>query len=383
MNFIDSMLTAELVIKSGAVPLIIGESGIGKTALVKALAYKNRYYYINIDGNMLKEGEIGGLPIVEDYTVNIEGKDVQRKKTVYAVHTKLQEVDDILIKDPSTKILLFIDEINRCEHSVQQELMNIILNREINGYRLHKNVEVIAAMNPSNKYDSFEESDYQVVDMDPAQEDRFVWIEMESDTKSWLSWGFERNSISGESNIHECILEFIASFPEYLHTPYSKETIKATPRSWERISNAYRVYLNMDKTVPSKIFYNVVKGNVGTSIAQDFYNYLENNKNPLIKPEQIFAEEEISEELKEKLKYESHSRLYLEAKNALSYLNSIDYKEREIKLFSRLLQFYPVDLKMGIMQEIKWNYEDGIYKDFLSEESFLEEYFSMYEQVHA
>jgi MoxR-like ATPases len=383
MNFLDSMLTADLVINSEAVPLLIGESGIGKTALVKALAGRKGYYYINIDGNMLKEGEIGGLPIVADYTVNVDGKDVMRKKTVYAVHTKLQEIDEILIKDTSIKILLFIDEINRCEHSVQQELMNIILNREINGYKLHENVKVMAAMNPSNKYDSFEESDYQVVDMDPAQEDRFVWIEMESDTKSWLSWGFERNVISDESNIHEHILEFIASFPEYLHTPHSKETIKATPRSWERISNAYRVYLNSEKTVPSRIFYNVVKGNVGTSIAQDFYNYLESNKNPLIKPEEIFSEEQLSKELKEKLKSESHSRLYLAAKNALTYLNSAKYTEKEIKLFSEFLQFYPVDLKMGIMQEIKWNYEDGLYQDFLSEESFLEGYFSMYEQVHA
>lgn len=28
-------------------------------------------------------------------------------------------------------VLLFIDELNRCEHAVQQELMNLILNREI------------------------------------------------------------------------------------------------------------------------------------------------------------------------------------------------------------------------------------------------------------
>lgn len=383
MNFIDAMFTADLVIKSGAVPLLIGESGIGKTALVKALADKEGYCYITIDGNMLKEGEIGGLPIVEDYTVSVEGKVIKRKKTVYAVHTKLQEIDDILEGDPLKKVLLFIDEINRCEHSVQQELMNIILNREVNGYRLHENVKVVAAMNPSNKYDSFEESDYQVVDMDPAQEDRFVWIEMDADIKSWLSWGFERNSISGESNIHQHILEFIASFPEYLHTPYSKETIKATPRSWERISNAYGIYLKSDKRVPARIFYNVVKGNVGSSIAQDFHNYLENNNNQLIKPEEIFFDDKLNEELKERLKYESHSRLYLAAKNALVYLNNEKYTEREIKLFSNFLQLYPTDLKMGIMQEIKWNYEDGLYKDFLTEESFVEGYFSMYEQVHA
>ena len=160
MNFTDAMLTADLVINSRAVPLLIGESGIGKTALVKALAHKQGYYCVTIDGNMLKEGEIGGLPIVEDYILN----GVKKKKTVYAVHTKLQEIEDILLEDHFKRVLLFIDEINRCEHSVQQELMNIILNREINGYRLHQNVDVIAAMNPSNKYDSFEDSDYQVVE---------------------------------------------------------------------------------------------------------------------------------------------------------------------------------------------------------------------------
>ena len=40
------------------------------------------------------------------------------------------------------KVLLFIDEINRCEHTVQQELMNLILNREINGYKLHNDVKI-------------------------------------------------------------------------------------------------------------------------------------------------------------------------------------------------------------------------------------------------
>lgn len=379
MNFTDTMLTADLVIKSGAVPLLIGESGIGKTALVKALANKEGYYYITIDGNMLKEGEIGGLPIVEEYILN----GVKKKKTVYAVHTKLQEIDEVLKENPFQGILLFIDEINRCEHSVQQELMNIILNREINGYKLHENVKVIAAMNPSNKYDSFEDSDYQVVDMDPAQEDRFVWIEMNVDVKSWLKWGFEKNSEAKESNIHEHILEFIASFPQYLHTPYSKETIKATPRSWERISNAYKVYLNSENRIPSRIFYNAVKGNVGPSIAQDFYNYLESNKNPLIKPEEIFSDDKLNIELKERLKSESHSRLYLIAKNSLAYLEDKEDRERDIRLFSELLQVYPADLKMGIMQEIKWNYEDSLYREFLSEQSFVEGYFAIYEQVHA
>lgn len=61
MNFNDALLTIDLTIKTGEVPLIIGESGIGKTSLVKNLGKDKGYYVVNIDANLLKEGEIGGL----------------------------------------------------------------------------------------------------------------------------------------------------------------------------------------------------------------------------------------------------------------------------------------------------------------------------------
>lgn len=360
-----------MVIKTGEVPLIIGESGIGKTSLIKELGNKNNYYLVNIDGNLLKEGEIGGLPTVEEYKIESTKEIV--KRTVYAVHTKLVEIDKALEEDENRRVLLFIDEINRCEHSVQQELMNIILNREINGYKLSKRVDIIAAMNPSNKYDSFQYTDYQVVDMDPAQENRFVWLELDADVNTWIKWAMRE-----EININNDILQFIASFPEYLHTPSSQESIKATPRSWERVSKAYNVYLKGD--YPSKIFYNVVKGNIGESITQDFINFIEENKKPLITPDEIFKNENIDESLAMRVKEESHSRLYLEAKNALSYINNNENKDKLVNLFSMFLQLFPSDLKMGIMQEIKFNYSD-IYNNFLEDEEFIEGFFQMFEDL--
>lgn len=375
MNFTDALMTTELVLESGAVPLLIGESGIGKTALIKKLCSKKEYYNIVIDGNMLKEGEIGGLPTVEEYRVYIDGKEERRKRTVYAVHTKLQEIDKALSEKPKRTILLFIDEINRCEHTVQQELMNIILNREINGYRLPENVFVAAAMNPSNKYEKYSGSDYQVVDMDPAQEDRFVWIELEAEVKTWLGWGLE------EGNIHRDVLDFISSFPEYLHTPYSNEMVKATPRSWERVSNSYKVFLQKKESVPSRILLNIIRGNVGGSIAQEFYNFIENIKNPLIFPEDIFNETSISEEMKARVKKESHSRLYMTAKNILHYIKDCEDKKDKVRLFSEFIQNYPQDLKLGIMREIKEDHEESIYKDFLDDDSFIEGFFQIYNEI--
>ena len=112
---------------------------------------------------------------------------LKRRQQYMLFIQSLREIDEEIAK--GKKVLLFIDEINRCEHTVQQELMNLILNREINGYKLHDDVNILAAMNPSSKYGS--DFDYQVVDMDAAQENRFVWLNMESDHNAWLKWAME------------------------------------------------------------------------------------------------------------------------------------------------------------------------------------------------
>lgn len=361
LNYLECLNTVDLIVASNDVPLIIGESGVGKTSLVKRIARENGYYLVTIDANLLKEGEIGGLPVVENRT------------TIYATHSKLIEIKKALDEDINRDVILFIDELNRCDHAVAQELMNLILNREINGYILDERVKVIAAMNPSNKNDGFNNSQYDVVDMDPAQEDRFVWVRLDSDIKEWIKWG-----MSNDGNIDEHIIEFLSTFPEYLHTPDSEETIKATPRSWERVSKAYKVFVKNKGKYSLDTLLNAVKGNVGISIANDFGNFLINLKTPLVKVEDIFSSDILNFDLKEKIEKENHSRLYILSKNSLRYLENMPI-ERNLRLFSELLNLYPRDLRLGIMKEIKRDYkESGLYEKLLGTEEFLEAFFNIF-----
>lgn len=59
MNFTDTLKSVDLVLATGEVPLIVGETGVGKTALAKEIAHQHNWSLIVIDGNLLKEGEIG------------------------------------------------------------------------------------------------------------------------------------------------------------------------------------------------------------------------------------------------------------------------------------------------------------------------------------
>ena len=364
MNFIDTLKSVELVLSTGEVPLVVGESGIGKTALAKRIAKENNWSLVVIDGNLLKEGEIGGLPTVENYAGG--------KTTIYAVHHKLREIDDQIAK--GNGVLLFIDEINRCEHTVQQELMNLILNREINGYKLDENVKILAAMNPSSKYGS--DFDYQVVDMDAAQENRFVWLNMEPDYNQWIKWAIE-------AGIEQKVIEFISTFPEYLNK-INEDDIRATPRSYERVSKSYKVYKEQQDSIPRAVFLNVIRGNVGKVIAEEFVSFVESDSTPLISFEDIFEAENLKEEVIEKIKNESHTRLYISAMNILKTLDDRMKKENESSFYmNRFMDFlreYPVDLMVGIMKDIKNSYE-SVYKKAIDNEEFVETYFEAYSMI--
>lgn len=375
MNFIDTLKSVELVLSTGEVPLVVGESGIGKTALAKKLAKDKGWTLVTIDGNLLKEGEIGGLPTVESYeSIDANGKKIEKKTTIYAIHNKLREIDEEINNGRS--VLLFIDEINRCEHTVQQELMNLILNREINGYKLPEKVKILAAMNPSSKYGS--DFDYQVVDMDAAQENRFVWLNMDPDHNGWIKWAIG-------AGIETKVIEFISTFPEYLHK-INDEDVRATPRSYERVSKTYKMYKEQQDTIPRSVFVNVIKGNVGKVIAEEFVSFVESNCSPLISFDDVFSKENLDENVIERIENESHTRLYITAMNILKTLeNKIIEDENDTFLVNRFVEFlgkYPIDLMVGIMKDMKISY-NGVYQKAIENENFVDVYFQAYNSIRS
>ncbi|WP_301860175.1 ATP-binding protein [uncultured Megasphaera sp.] len=370
MNFIDTLQSAELVLAAGEVPLLVGETGIGKTSLAREIARKNDWSLIGIDGNLLKEGEIGGLPTIETYERrDAAGQVKQEKTTIYAVHNKLRAIDAEIAKGRT--VLLFIDEINRCEHAVQQELMNLILNREINGHVLSKDVRILAAMNPTSSYD------YEAVDMDAAQKNRFVWLYMEPDYLQWLDW-------AEEAGIDPKVMEFISTFPEYLDR-HNDDDINATPRSYERISALYKIYKEQKQAIPQSVFFNVIRGNVGKLIAEEFVHFVTTDAKPLISYDDVFAGTQLNPALSERVTAESHTRLYLAAKNLLKRLDStIDADGNDAgAAITRLMGFislYPVDLRIGIMKDIKAHFP-RVYAHAIDSKVFVDAYFQAFRTV--
>ena len=89
--------------------------------------------------------------------------------------------------------------------------------------------------------------------------------------------------------------------------------------------------------------------------------------------------------MSEKVKKESHTRLYLSAKNILKCLETTAKTgEAEMSgLIDRLIVFlklYPVDLMIGVMKDMKSTCPE-VYKHAIENEAFIESYFESYSAI--
>ncbi|OYO84899.1 ATP-binding protein, partial [Clostridioides difficile] len=184
--------------------------------------------------------------------------------------------------------------------------------------------------------------------------------------------------------IERKVIEFISTFPEYLHK-INEDDVRATPRSYERVSKIYKVYKEKNNSIPRAVLLNVVKGNVGKVIAEEFISFIESNSKPLISYEDVFLGESIDESILERVKNESHTRLYLSAMNILKDLelnikNDKYESNHYINRFIEFLKMYPVDLMIGIMKDIRNSYIE-VYKKAIENEEFVKSYFESYSLI--
>lgn len=198
-------------------PLLSGRHGIGKSMLMKQIADDLGGVLLTVEGGSLKEGEITGLPyqymddkgkisfrflpyyVVEriqekekeiflekhkEENINVLNGDINR----YSNNNLSSEEKIKLLKDGKVQpVLVFFDEINRSDPQVYKELMNILLTRSINGYVFPWWVFFVAAMNPANS-----SSTYATNEMDPAQLDRFIKLDVKSNTIEFLNYAKEQ-----------------------------------------------------------------------------------------------------------------------------------------------------------------------------------------------
>lgn len=234
-NSIAPRLPAEIAV------LMQGPTGIGKSHLAYAIAAGLELDVVDRRLSQMSEGDMVGLPELVDGCTRFCPPDW------YADACRNPRV-------------LFLDELNRATPEVMQAAFQIVLDRELNGHKLHPETRVFAAVNVGGEY--------EVNEMDPALLRRFWSVELEPTHEDFLNWAADR--------LAPVIVDFIRQHPEHLRPTAAVEPGKVAPNpaSWERVDTALKHMGEVEK--PSDVWYPVALGMVGVEAAIALVEFAKN-----------------------------------------------------------------------------------------------------------
>ena len=179
--------------------------GVGKSSCVKQVAKQLGIEFFDIRLSQCDVGDIKGLPYRE-------GETMKFAKPEWWPRNK------------DSKGILFFDELNRASKDVLQAVFEICLDRTLDGDKLPDGWKIVSAVNSH--------SDYDVLELDPALQDRWFHIEFSPTAREWLDWASEK--------INPAIVQFLSQNQNLLDAPVGNlETGRVYPsrRSWEALSH--------------------------------------------------------------------------------------------------------------------------------------------------
>lgn len=164
--------------------------------------------------------------------------------------------------------VLFIDERNQGDPSLQKVVATIMQARELHGKKLLEGWQIMSAGNRAND----RAGAFKVLG---HLRNRETVIEIETDMESWFTWAMQ-------NEIHPSVIAFIKDRPNLLNNYDPKADVNCTPRSLVAVS-ALMGYPEKSKKTPGKKEYpsispsayrEVFKGTIGEGAATEFVSFL-------------------------------------------------------------------------------------------------------------
>ena len=225
--------------------MIRGRHGVGKSTVVYQYAEHAGLPVVERRASQMTEGDLVGLPSIEAEATRFNPPDWFKQACDSAV-------------------VLFLDEVDRATLEVRQGIFELTDSRKLNGYSLHPDTLVFAAINGGEHGDQ-----YQVGEMDPAELDRWTVFDVEPSVEDWLSWAKDAG-ISTET------WDYINNHRNHLEHSGDFEPNKVYPsrRSWERLDNCLSEAGLLQEHSPT--LFNLTAAFVGFEAAVSFNDFIAN-----------------------------------------------------------------------------------------------------------
>jgi len=251
VDFATFLSTVTHILDARLPVLLRGKHGVGKSQVVYQIAEQRALPVVERRASQMTEGDLLGLP---DTTELSDG----RKATTW-------NAPDWLVTACTQPVVLFLDEVDRATMEVRQGLFELTDSRKINGWDLHPETLIVAAVNGGEHG-----AQYQVGEMDPAELDRWTVFDVEPSVEDWLEWG--------KDNVSEMLWDFINQNRQHLEHSDDFEPNKVYPsrRSWKRFNDTVAPIGVLDEGGDADLLFNLATSFVGFEGAVALRDFTEN-----------------------------------------------------------------------------------------------------------
>jgi hypothetical protein len=252
----DAVKNIQRALRAKLVVMLQGQPGIGKSAIIQAIANKFNLLVVDIRLAQCDPTDLNGFPVIYDKVDN-EG-NVIKKIASYAPMSIFPVEGDPLPNNPETGQpyagwLLFFDEFNSAAKAVQAASYKIVLDHAIGQYKLHPLAFKICAGNLA--------SDQAIVNrLSTAMQSRLIHLELVTDVAQWVNW-------ASRNHLDHRVITYIENRPDNLHNfdPNHNDLTFACPRTWEFVSRIIK-----GNKSPLDDYLSILSGTVSEAIAREF-----------------------------------------------------------------------------------------------------------------
>lgn len=248
-DFKEMVETWEEQIKDNVPLLIIGQTGIGKTEIIREITKKlgRQLVVIHLARNSATDFLI---PQIDEKTNTVK----------FAVNENLKKLE-------KGNMVLLLDEFDRSQGDVRNAILSLINERVFDNLELPDDVAIVLLANQEFSQDTNQLNEAEFTRCS-------VWkIDISNMTETSSYFQYWTDIAKNKFNVNSKILSFLTGFPDYLFKLDETGIGQfATPRNWINLSKSFRIFERLQTAGAKR---NFLQSFLGTLASSKFLAFLD------------------------------------------------------------------------------------------------------------
>lgn len=271
---------------------VIGDAGLGKTSTIKqvgaSMGYKKENVVLLNLSSLEEIGDLIGIPLMEFKMVKETGVTPEGKKQYQGLWVKEQAIESYVkkgfevtnqsrmnyaapewIAGKTGPGILILDDYTRASQRFTQAVMQLIEDQEYATWKLPQGWTILLSSNPDDGM-------YNVTDQDPAQQSRYMNVNLKFDAEIWAKW-------AEKSKIDSRCINFVLMNKEIMTT----QGKHVNARSMTKFFNSISSLANFNEDQSLELIQLLGEGSLGPEVTTQFTAFIHNKMDKLITTEEI------------------------------------------------------------------------------------------------